>query len=217
MYEGAPITTNYFHKQIYEFGNSVKLNHSSMNNLLKLIKNALPVENKLMKSYKNIISLFKKSTSFNETLRCTTCLEIIKQNNSCSMFCEKNGQQRQTDNYIEHVYIHSLDKQLIDIIRRNKHLITTYPQLADKLLQCDVTTGLVYQEKKKNLQKISNDIHMITLMLYIDGTPIVRWTKKHTWLVMASIAEIPPPLRENKYNMLLLSVWYVNFIYLCIN
>ena len=182
-----------------------------MNKLLKLIGNALPIGNKLLKSYKKVVSIFQKTSSFNEVLRCTNCLKIIDNDNHCSITCEQNDCQRGVSCVIEHISADRSNTQLIEIIRRNKHLILNYPQLVDKLLPCDVMTGSIYEEKQKYLQAISDDTYPVTLMLHIDSTPIVHWSRKYTWFVTASIVEIPPPLRENQLNLLLLSVWYVNF------
>ncbi|CAF3640968.1 unnamed protein product [Rotaria socialis] len=206
LYDGAPVSIKCYHKQIVDFGNLVQLTDSNMNKLLKLIRNALPFKNKLLKSYKKVVSLFQKKSSFNEVLRCTSCLEIIN-NNYCSIICERNYSQRLVGDVIEHFSTDRSNTQLIDVIRRNKQLILTYPQLVDKLLQCDVMTQLICKEKRKELQAASNDTYPITLMLHIDSTPIVHWSRKHTWFVTASIVEIPPPLRENHLNLLLLSIW----------
>ncbi|CAF1968643.1 unnamed protein product, partial [Rotaria magnacalcarata] len=205
LYDGAPVSIKCYHKQIVDFGNLVQLTDSNMNKLLKLIRNALPFKNKLLKSYKKVVSLFQKKSSFNEVLRCTSCLEIIN-NNYCSIICERNYSQRLVGDVIEHFSTDRSNTQLIDVIRRNKQLILTYPQLVDKLLQCDVMTQLIYKEKRKELQAASNATYPITLMLHIDSTPIVHWSRKHTWFVTASIVEIPPPLRENHLNLLLLSI-----------
>ncbi|CAF2984155.1 unnamed protein product [Rotaria sp. Silwood2] len=207
LYNGASITFRCYHKQILEFGNLVKLNDSNMSKLLKLIDNALPIGNKLVKSNKKLVSIFQEHSSFTKVLKCTKCLEIVNNNNCCSITCEQNQTQRRVGDIIEHLSVGRSNKQLIEIIRRNKQLILNYPQLVEKLLPCDVMTRLVYHKKKKNLQTISNNMFPITLMLHIDSTPIVHWTKKHTWLVTASIVEIPPPLRENQFNLLLLSLW----------
>jgi hypothetical protein len=217
LYNGAPVTFKCYHKQILEFGNSVKLNDSNMNKLLKLIGNVLPIGNKLVKSHRKLLSIFQAQSSFNGVLRCTKCLEIIDNNNYCSIICEQNQCQRRVGDIIEHVSVDRSNKQLIEIIQRNKHLILNYPQLVDRLLPCDVTRGLLYEKKTKCLQTTSNDMYPITLMLHIDSTPIVHWSKKHTWFVTASIVEIPPPLRENQFNLLLLSVWYVKFFFFIFN
>jgi len=183
-----------------EFGNSIKLSEANMNKLLKLIGNALPIENKLVKSYKKLANMFKITSTFIQTLKCKYCLSIIDETNSCSVICEQNKHQRKIVDVIEHVFINRSYEQLIEIIRRNKHLILEYPQVANNLLPCDVITGSIYQQKIKNLKALNN-VYPITLMIHIDGFPLVHWTKKHTWLVTASIVEIPPPLRENKLNM----------------
>jgi hypothetical protein len=81
LYQGAPITFKSYHKQILEFGNSLRLNDSDMNKLLKLIGNALPIGNKLLNTHKKVVSIFQKTSSFNEILRCSNCLQIIDNNN----------------------------------------------------------------------------------------------------------------------------------------
>ncbi|CAF3091060.1 unnamed protein product [Rotaria sp. Silwood2] len=207
LYTGAPVTFKSYHKQILEIGNSVKLSDSNMNKLLQLIGNALSIENKLLRSYKKLLTAFKITSTFNQELKCKYCLRIIDKTNSCSIICKQDKCQRRIGDVIEHVSVNRSYGQLIEIIRRNKHLILDYPQIANNLLPCDVISGSTYQEKRKNLKSL-NGTYSVTLMIHIDGFQLVHWTKKYTWLVTASIAEIPPPLRENKLNMLLLSLWY---------
>ncbi|CAF2247150.1 unnamed protein product, partial [Rotaria magnacalcarata] len=91
LYTGAPVTFKSYHKQILEFGNSVKLSDSSMNTLLQLIGNALPIENKLLRSYKKLLTAFKTTSSFNHELKCKYCLRIIDRTNSCSLIANKTN------------------------------------------------------------------------------------------------------------------------------
>ncbi|CAF3091072.1 unnamed protein product [Rotaria sp. Silwood2] len=68
LHTGAPVAFKSYHKQILEFGNSVKLSDSNMNKLLQLIGNALPIENKLLRSYKKLLTAFKIASTFNQEL-----------------------------------------------------------------------------------------------------------------------------------------------------
>ncbi|CAF4665840.1 unnamed protein product, partial [Rotaria sp. Silwood2] len=77
LYTGAPVTFKSYHKQILEIGNSVKLSDSNMNKLLQLIGNALSIENKLLRSYKKLLTAFKITSTFNQELKCKYCLRII--------------------------------------------------------------------------------------------------------------------------------------------
>ena len=178
-----------------------------MNRLLKLIGDALPMENKLVKSSKKLTSLFQVISSFNESARCIACLNVINDSNICSVFCDQNQAQRRVGDVIEHVTMNRSNQQLINIIRRNQQLIVDYPQAVDQFLSCDVMTGSMYRGKRHANLTALVDAYPVTLMLHIDGAPLIRWAKKHTWLVMGSIVEIPPPLRENQANMLLLAMW----------
>ncbi|CAF4295757.1 unnamed protein product, partial [Rotaria sordida] len=157
LYTGAPVTSKSYHKQILEFGNSVKLSDSNMNKLLQLIGNALPIENKLLRSYKKLLTAFKITSTFNQEHKC----------------------QRRIGDVIEYVSVNRSYGQLIEIIRRNKQLILDCPQIANNLLPCDVISGSIYQEKRKNLKSL-NGTYSVTLMIHIDGFQLVHWTKKQT-------------------------------------
>ncbi|CAF2700761.1 unnamed protein product [Rotaria sp. Silwood2] len=203
LYSSALITRKQFHKKIIKFGNMTKLSYTHMNKLLKLIDEGLPPGHKLFKSYTKLIEIFQEKVSFEETIRCVQCLRVIDEKNACSILCEQNGIQRRTENVIEHLFMNKLNQQLIYIIRRNKKLIINYPQVANQILPCDIISSTIYQAKLIHLRATANDTYPITLMLHIDSTPICGWAKKHTWIVMGSIMEIPPPLRENQINMVL--------------
>lgn len=207
LYEGAPVMAKFYHKQLFEFANSVRLDVKAMNKLLKLIDSALPHPNNLVKSYKKLTSIFQLSSSFLETTVCVICSNIIDLNNHCSYTCQQNELERRVGDIIEFVSMDQSKKQLVDVIRRNKHLIIDYPRLVDETLPCDIMTRSIYRKKRKNKQLLLDQRYPVTLMLHIDGFPVVHWTKKHTWLVTGSIIEIPPCLRENQINMLLISLW----------
>ncbi|CAF3866657.1 unnamed protein product [Rotaria sordida] len=207
LYLDSTITFKQYHKKIIEFGNFAKLSNTNMNKLLKLIAEGLPQDHKLVKSYSKLAEIFQEQSSFEDTTRCTECLQLINEKNKCSIFCQQNGIQRQVGNVIEHVFINKSNQQLVRIIRRNKELIINYPQVSNQILPCDIISRTIYQIKKEKLQTILNDAYPVTLMIHIDGTPICHWTRKHTWVVMGSIIEIPPPLRENQTNMILLGIW----------
>lgn len=207
LYDGASVTARSYHQQVFEFGNSLRLDDQNMNRLLKLIADALPMEHKLVKSCKKLASIFQVTSSYDESFRCVACLKIIDDKNTCSIFCDRNLGQRRVGDVIEHVSMNRSNQQLINIIRRNQHLIVQYSEVVDQFLSCDVMTGSLYRGKRNLTLTTPVDTYPVTLMLHIDGAPLVRWAKKHTWPVMGSIVEIPPPLRENQANMLLLSLW----------
>lgn len=206
LYEGASITTMHYHKEIFDFGNAAHLSEAAMNKLLLLIHKALPDGNKMVKNFKKLTSIFQYSSSFTESKICAHCLITIDEENVCSDTCRRNTTDRSVEDIVEFIKMDSSKKQLIDIIRRNKQMIIDYPRVVDEISSCDIMTAKVYRERFKN-KITSDDTASVTLMLHIDGFPLVHWTKKHTWLFTASIIEIPPFLRENKFNMILVSLW----------
>ncbi|CAF1289137.1 unnamed protein product [Rotaria magnacalcarata] len=222
-YEDNPYDDEYLEANTLEDDDDLSLNQIVIESNEKFVEQTLdkplydgaPVSfkcyHKEIVDFENLVQL--TDSNMNKLLRCTSCFKIIN-NNYCSIICERNDSQRLVHGVIEHISADRSNTQLIDIVRRNKHLVLKYPQLVDKLLPCDVMTQLIYKEKQKELQATSNDTYPITLMLHIDSTPIVHWSRKHTWFVTASIVEIPPPLRGNHLNILLLSIWYVNLFLL---
>ncbi|CAF1117438.1 unnamed protein product [Didymodactylos carnosus] len=183
------------------------LEELNVTKLLKLTSSALPASHKLVTNHSKLVNMFIEEQSVKEIIRCSTCFMIIDSNNHCSMNCQQNRSYRKTSNVVEHVTTTN-DTQLINIIRRNRCLIPSYPRLVNQLAPSDILTRSVYQESlRKNKCDNVDGPHPITLMIHIDGAPIVRWTKKQTWPVTASICEIPPYLRENQNNILLLAIW----------
>lgn len=61
----------------------------------------------------------------------------------------QNKCDRRIDDVVEHVIINRSYEHLIEVIRRNNHLILNYPQVANTLFPCDVISDLIYQEKIK--------------------------------------------------------------------
>ena len=65
----------------------------------------------------------------------------------------------------------------------------------------DVPLGEQYQHiSNKNSNKV-------TLIVYSDGTPIVRSSKKSLWSCFASTTEISQPMREFQSNIIVLALW----------
>jgi hypothetical protein len=67
----------------------------------------------------------------------------------------------------------------------------------------DIPFGRFYQE----LIKKNKDKNLITLLLHLDGVTITRSSKLKMWMFSGCIVELPPKLRSQKSNMVLISIW----------
>ncbi|CAF1290558.1 unnamed protein product, partial [Didymodactylos carnosus] len=152
----------------------------NVNKLLKLIRTALPPNNKLLKTHSKMTELLEQESSFKEITCCSICLRSINDDNQCSLFCKQNGKSRDASNVVECVTLDENNNHLKQTIRRNKNLIINYPRFANQLLPCDILSGTVYANRIHHFQTTTIDTFPITLMLDIDGTPIVKWSHKHT-------------------------------------
>ena len=88
-----------------------------------------------------------------------------------------------------------IQSQLNSVVIRNEYLLNK-PELYP---EADVCKGTYYRELKKENQ--------LTLIVHCDGAPIVRSSKQSIWPLFASIVELPPPIREQHRNIVLLAIW----------
>lgn len=63
----------------------------------------------------------------------------------------------------------------------------------------DICKASHYRRSKKQNQ--------LTLVVHSDGAPLVRSSKQSIWPLFASVVELPPPIREQHRNILLLAMW----------
>ncbi|CAF1065625.1 unnamed protein product [Didymodactylos carnosus] len=206
LFPGAAVNVRQYHKNILEFCNNVRLEEANVTKLLKLIELALPVPHQSMTTSTKLVDLFREKSAFKETVRYSICFATIDENTKCTTGCRQNQYKRESNNIIEHVTC-SDDTELIRTIRRNKDLIKTYPRKVAQLLPNDILTRAIYQQKLVDNNCLIPGRYPVSLMIHIDGAPLVRWAKKQTWPVMAAVCEIPPPLRENQTNIILLALW----------
>ncbi|CAF1637053.1 unnamed protein product [Didymodactylos carnosus] len=197
LYPGASVFRTAYHEQIIKFCAQARLDRSNTQRLLQLIALALPNGHNLVKSESKLMGIIKKPPSFTEQLLCAKCDRPLSDSNKCALFCELNGKTHVVQDTIE--IVKATEDQIRQVIRRNKHLIHSYPYVHKHYLPCDILNGKIYEEK--SLQKHDN-VHPVNLILHLDGAPIVKWTQKQTWIFSASILEIPPPLRENATNLI---------------
>ncbi|CAF1305257.1 unnamed protein product, partial [Didymodactylos carnosus] len=205
LYPGSTISARQYHKSIINFCSESRLDEKNTTKLLRLIATALPLGHNLVKTTAKLYNTIDNRPSFVEKLLCCKCMFSIASQNRCSTSCELNGKQHLVKDVIE--WVRATDYQLEEVIRRNKNLIKTYPSSSTHFVPCDIIAQEFYQRKYSDLRDIDDNVYPVTLSLHLDGAPIVKWSKKQTWLFSASIVEIPPPLRDYTTNLILLGFW----------
>ncbi|CAF4440186.1 unnamed protein product, partial [Rotaria sp. Silwood2] len=75
----------------------------------------------------------------------------------------------------------------------------------------DISNGQYYKTSmvlsNKSDQVATNHIHSISLNIHTDGAPLVRTTKSSLWPCLGSIVELPPQVREQQKNIVILCLW----------
>ena len=64
-----------------------------------------------------------------------------------------------------------------------------------------------FAKQYKKLLIQYHDENLLSLILHIDGTSLVKSTKLKLWLCSASIVELPSNIRVRRQNMILLSMY----------
>ncbi|CAF0896875.1 unnamed protein product [Rotaria sordida] len=175
---------------LIHFIRSSNLNKTNTNNLLTLIDNissnkSLPQTEKQL--WKQLNIKFDDKT----IIYCTNCLKKLVKFNDCCDSCAN-----------VHLYINSeliiflMEKEISQIIQMNTDFIKGYhPHHAS-----DVIYGDFYQSKPRK--------NPITLILSTDEKPATKNSRSSMWPVIATIAELPLPIREFKENVVLLGLWH---------
>ncbi|CAF4261334.1 unnamed protein product, partial [Rotaria magnacalcarata] len=96
----------------------------------------------------------------------------------------------------------NVENEIKRVAKRYIHLINEYPKQAVHLCPSDHINGNIYHQLPSN-----QNHHNITIILHSDGAPVIDVTNKSVWPVQATIAEIPPPLRDSKLAVMLFGAW----------
>lgn len=203
LYDGCRFSTIKSIKMLLEFFSRINLDKLNTISLLKLIKNILPTKNTLPTSWKSIMKLFGKLNFSSAMFYCSKCFNQCEKtrfntktcmNDNCSLF-------KRTLNRNQIVEIVSLDirTQIKSIITRNINLLTQNNNLFPP---SDVTSASFYRTTQSN-----TNCNTISIIIHTDGAPLIRSSRQSIWPCFASVAELPPPVREYQSNIMLLSLW----------
>ncbi|CAF0916637.1 unnamed protein product [Didymodactylos carnosus] len=198
LYDNSNIHVSEAVSSIHNYIATCKLNSSHQKKLLDLIFFLIPKDNNL-----NRRKLMKqlKQPFFYKTL-CNCCSkEVDLTTNECSNTCKLNGKERNQEGIIEQC-MNDLNPSVSDVVKRNLHLITTYPSLVDKFLPNDILNANIYKQETQ-----SKSLY-ISLQLHSDGIDVMTTKHKNCYVTTGIILEIPPPLRDMSKNKILLSLYF---------
>ncbi|CAF1096889.1 unnamed protein product, partial [Didymodactylos carnosus] len=183
LYNGSKISVMNAVQMVMKFSLDANLDKSTIIKLMKLVKLILPNPNLLPTTHKSILGTFGKTTLSTTKHLCSHCLSVNK--------ILRNNQ-------ITEVVTLDIRSRIRLIIRRNMSLMSEHTELFP---QSDISHFSHYRTTT------INQVNTITLMLYADGAPLVRSTKRWLWPCFASIVEIPPPARDHEQNIMVVALW----------
>ncbi|CAF1262823.1 unnamed protein product, partial [Didymodactylos carnosus] len=189
---------------ITKFIQESNINKTVADNLLKLLSELLPSNNRLPRTMNKIHKVLNKKNYFYHHYYCTRCNNPIdiKINISTCPSCKQA-----TKSHLAEIYNSNPSFLLENVINRNLYKIIEYQnnaRLNKELCGTDIVAQNVYQKLLQQNQNL-----FITCLLHADGAPITKRIKncKSMWVLQLFIAELPPYLRFSKSNIMLLSIW----------
>ena len=201
LYPQSPISTGVAVTRLMTFFIDSNLDEKQIVILMRLIKSILPVPNQLPTTLKQVFKVFGKTPLSITKFFCNHCLTMATKrgahhfctNVACSFYDSRLSRRQLTE-----IVSLNIRQKIQSIVLRNFSLFTHHEELFPSF---DISSGKRYQWKTKNV------VHPITLNLHTDGAPLVRSTKSALWPCFATIAELPPPVREYQSNILTLALW----------
>lgn len=73
--------------------------------------------------------------------------------------------------------------------------------------QDEQAPDIAFSEVYQSLIRKHDPQDLISLLLHADGVSVTRSTKLKMWLISGVIIEVPPHLRNRRWNMIPISIW----------
>ncbi len=115
---------------------------------------------------------------------------------------------RSNDN-TQFVDIYDIDYELVftDIIERHLVDIIGYREKIFNVETDDINNDIPFQQIYRSFLKTNVRQPFISTLLHLDGIALGKSNKLTLWLLSCSILELPPHLRNQRQNMVILSMW----------
>ncbi|CAF4171168.1 unnamed protein product [Adineta steineri] len=174
------ISTKEFCTNLLRAFRQTKLCKTYSTNMLKLIGSGLPQPNNLPTSLNSLLRYMNVENLFTKRKVCLSCQSDIEYS---ARFCLKC---KSTDK-IQFANIYDID----------------YAVVFSEIVERNIVDIKIYRSFLKTV------IHQpfISTLIHLDGIPLAKSSKLTLWLLSCSILELPPHLRNQRENMIILSMW----------
>ncbi|CAF1571165.1 unnamed protein product [Rotaria magnacalcarata] len=172
------------------FIRSSNLNKKNTNDLLKLV-NSISSNKKLPRTEEKLWKQLGIEFNYKIFAYCTNCMALLNEFNARCNSCINIPSMINSE-----FILFSIEKELNHIIQMNSDFMKGYRPHSGG----DLIYGNIYQSKSRK--------NAVTLILSTDGKPTTKNSRSSMWPVIATIAEIPLPIREYKENVVLLGLWH---------
>lgn len=132
---------------------------------------------------------------------CTNCYQDLNYHNN-NIKCTLYEERFHADIYeidIKLVFSQMIDRLYIDIIQYKKEIESQSMKEYN-----DIPFNSLYQDM---ISRLTTNSDFVSLILHIDGVSLCKSSKLMLWLFSGVFIELPPHLRYQRSNMILLSIW----------
>ncbi|CAF4500060.1 unnamed protein product [Didymodactylos carnosus] len=178
------------------------LSKKHTNDLLYFISTGLPVPNNMPSTEKQLLSIPDVQELFTKRCVCLLCYrDFDYEQNICPQCGSLNK------NSIAYIYDSNVELIIKTIMTRLDLNVNEYKNKININEDADKTKDIPFGDLYQKLLKENNYQNMISMLLHVDGISITRSTKLKMWMFSGSIVELPPKLRSQRSNMVLISIW----------
>lgn len=212
LYDGCLTSSQSAAKLILSLAVEFNLPQSTIDSLLTIIKSLLPIPNLLLTVYDGIMkSPVNDFGHYTIKYFCNHC------NPPCLINSGKTRRRKERCSFMnkmlasrdmnEIVITFDLKNQLKSIISRNQ---SVFGEVKD-FKPFDIHSGLYYQDSTSFISLIKkndeNPVITVTINIHTDDAPLVPTSKASLWPCMGSMVELPPHIREQQGNIIILALW----------
>lgn len=202
LYRGSPVSLHKSALSLLRFCRTVNLNKRGVKHLLDALRGLLPMPNKLPRTLAGLLRQCGILPSRRVSYHCSQCMArlISASDPNCSSDCSVHNNPR-LPIHVGELYSANVEKQVKIVVENHITLINDYMR-NKHMVTCDIPNSRIFQQ----LPCVAGEKH-VTLLLQTDGAPLVKVGTKSLWPIQASIAEIPPPVRDYKSGVIILGAW----------